>query len=68
MESTFFVALLGLLPVLLVWDGIWRGVALWKAAQHKQIYWFIALLLVNSLGVVPIIYIKFFQKPSKKSH
>ncbi|MFA6005695.1 MAG: DUF5652 family protein [Patescibacteria group bacterium] len=51
-----------------LWDLIWKGMALWKAAQNKQRNWFILLLLVNSLGIVPILYIRFFQKSSVKKH
>lgn len=65
MENGFIISLIGLIPLLILWDVIWRGLALWKSARNGQIYWFIALLLVNSLGIVPILYIKFFQKITK---
>ena len=55
-----------LLIVNLVWTLPWKGVALWKSAKNKQIYWFIALLVVNSFAILEIIYIFFFQKKSKK--
>ncbi len=48
------------------WDLFWRGKALWRAAQKSQLYWFIALLLVNSMGILPIIYLVFFSKSKKK--
>ena len=56
--------LLYLIPFM-IWDAIWRGIALWKSAQHKQLPWFIALFLVNSVGLLPIIYLAFFQKKRK---
>lgn len=43
--------------VLAVWELIWKGLALWRAAHRKQPYWFMALLIINSAGVLPIIYI-----------
>lgn len=46
----------------MIWDLIWRGIALWKAGRNNQLGWFIALLVVNSIGILPIIYIVFFQK------
>ena len=42
---------------LLVWSGIWKGIALWKAARRDQLGWYLALLIINSVGVLPIIYI-----------
>lgn len=59
------MTLIGLIPLLILWDVIWRGLALWKSARNGQVYWFIILLLVNSLGILPIVYIKFFQKTTK---
>lgn len=47
----------------LILDVILRGLALWKSAQAKQKYWFVALLIVNSLGILPAIYL--FLKKSK---
>jgi len=51
---------------LTLWDLFWRGKALWRAAKNSQPYWFVALLIVNSVGILPIIYILFFQKNKKK--
>lgn len=47
-------------PVLLLlvaWDLAWRGIALWTAAHRKEKGWFIALLVVNSIGVLPVLYL-----------
>jgi hypothetical protein len=35
----------------------WRGMALWRAGRNNQKNWFIALLLINSIGILPIIYL-----------
>jgi len=40
-----------------LWTLPWKGVALWKSAQAKQVGWFIALLVINTLGLLEIIYI-----------
>lgn len=45
-----------------IWELVWKGSALWKAACNKQKYWFVGLLLVNTLGILPIVYLKFFQR------
>lgn len=46
---------------LLIWSVSWKGIALWKSARNKQIIWFIAILILNSVGVLEIIYVLFFQ-------
>jgi len=51
--------------ILGVWELTWKGLALWKASQNKQRNWFIAVLVINTVGILPIIYLKFFQKKIK---
>ena len=49
---------------LYVWALFWKGIALWKAANGKQRNWFIALLVLNTVGIVEILYLfKFATKP-----
>lgn len=43
--------------LLLIVDLILKGVTLYKSAQRDQKVWFVALLLVNSMGILPIIYL-----------
>lgn len=58
-------------PLALI-DIVLKGFALWKAAKKGQQVWFIALLLVNSVGILPGIYLLLnretaLKKTSKKS-
>lgn len=48
-----------------LWELIWKGFALWKASQNKQRNWFIVILVVNTIGILPIVYLRFFQKKLK---
>lgn len=48
-----------------VWELIWKGLALWRAAHHSQRYWFVALLVINSVGILPIVYMM-LVKPDNK--
>lgn len=48
--------------ILVVWSLIWKGIALWHAARNEQRAWFIALLLINTIGILEIIYLLFFRK------
>lgn len=48
--------------VLLAWVLYWKGMALWKAAREQHKIWFVVLLLVNTLGILEILYIYVFSK------
>jgi len=59
--------MLALIPVILVmalWTVAIKGFALWHAARNSQRNWFIALLVVNSLGILEIIYLIWFRPKS----
>lgn len=45
------------LALVIVWDLIWRGLALWRAGRNDQPGWFVALMIINSAGILPIIYL-----------
>ncbi len=51
-----------LLFILSVWSVIWKGFALWHAAQGKEKNWFIAILILNTVGILEIAYLFFFAK------
>lgn len=45
-----------------VWALVWKTLAVWHAARNKQRIWMIVLLLVNTVGVLEIIYLAWFRK------
>jgi methionyl-tRNA synthetase len=51
-----------LMAVLIIWSVIWKGVALWKAARNSHTVWYVVLLIVNTVGILEIIYIFGFSK------
>lgn len=60
---TSFTALFVLLAI---WSIIWKGVALWKAARNGSKGWYIAMLVINTAGILEILYIFLFSKKSNK--
>lgn len=46
----------------IAWSAVWKGIALWRAARNSSLVWFIVLLVVNTLGILEIIYIFGFSK------
>ncbi|MFZ2202655.1 MAG: DUF5652 family protein [Microgenomates group bacterium] len=55
-----------LIVILMVADLILRGIALYKSARQEQKIWFIALLIVNSVGILPLIYLLLEKKATTK--
>lgn len=50
---------------LLVWVMIWKGFALWRAARNESVGWFIAFMILNTVGILEILYIFVFSKIGK---
>ncbi len=55
--STFEGTIIALILALVIWDTVWKMIALWKSARRNQMGWFIAIALINSAGILPIIYL-----------
>ena len=53
--------------LLLAWTLYWKGQALWKAARANQLNWFIALLLINTAGILEIVYIYYISKEENET-
>jgi len=51
--------------VIVAWSAVWKGLALWRAAREGSKPWFIALLIVNTVGILEILYLYVFSKKAK---
>jgi len=49
-----------------VWELAWKGFGLWRAGKNNQPIWFVCILLLNTIGILPIIYLGWFDKKKKK--
>ncbi len=53
----------------IIWSLAWKGVALWRCARRNDLWWFIAIMIINTLGILEIIYIVFFsERAQSPSH
>lgn len=50
-----------LVAAVTLWSLPWKGMAMWKAARSSDKKWFIALLLVNTAGILDILYLYVFS-------
>lgn len=69
-ETGIFTALgLGagiLFSVFIFWTIVWKGYALWIAAREKSKWWFVSMLLLNTVGILEILYIFVFSNWGKQ--
>ncbi len=60
MELHFHSFLQWLIPIIIIlkiWDYVWKIFALLKAAKNNHMAWFVCILIFNTLGILPIIYL-----------
>jgi hypothetical protein len=62
MNISSFIQNPAFLIIAALWTLPWKGVALWRSARLRDKWWFIALLVLNSLGILEILYIFVFSK------
>ena len=50
---------------LIIWTTVWKGIGMWKAGRNNQLIWFVVILIFNTMGILPIVYLTWFQKKEK---
>lgn len=60
--GTFIIFLI----IIGIWSVIWKGLGMWYSARDSRKGWFIVILLLNTAGILPIIYIYLIRKRKKK--
>ncbi len=55
-----------LLFVLFLWSLLWKGIALWRASKNEQRNWFVVMLVVNTVGILELVYLFYFAKKKMK--
>lgn len=72
---TLMASKLGISPVtagifigiVVLWSVFWKGWALWISARGSHKVWFVVFLLLNTLGILEIIYIYFISKRADRT-
>lgn len=58
-EITGFFIIIGVLSLI---ELVLKGFALYKSAQKGEKAWFVSILVINTLGILPALYLLFFSK------
>ncbi len=53
----WFNAIEPFLPYLIFWSIFWKGLALWHSGRRGQSWWFLILLVANTVGILEIVYL-----------
>ena len=56
-----------ILVIVSLWVLVWKALALWHSARNQQKVWFVVLLIVNTLGILEIIYPLWFKKDANST-
>ncbi len=56
-----------LITALVIWSFMIKGAALLRAYERKEKWWFVALLFINTLGILEVFYLYTKRKP-KAAH
>lgn len=52
--------------MILVWTLAWKCYSSWLAAKNNSKKWFVALIILNTAGILDIIYVFWVAKKSMK--
>lgn len=63
--SPWFPVLIPILILAIVWEAVWKIIAMWKSARNNHLEWFICIAVLNTLGILPIIYL-FLHRQKKQ--
>jgi len=63
--------MIAFLIIVIIWEAVWKLIAMWKSARKGHVVWFIVLAVFNTVGILPILYLYLFSKidlsePDKK--
>jgi len=51
-----------LLAIVIIWDLVWKVTGAWRAGRNNQFAWFLVILIFNTVGILPLVYLIWFAK------
>jgi len=60
--AAFFGVSVQTLVLFLIWSLLWKAAALWVSARSNEKWWFIVLLIVNTVGFLEAVYLFWVKK------
>ena len=47
---------LWLIMFFILWELAWKAMGLWKAGRNQKLVWFLAIFIIPTFGILPIVY------------
>ncbi len=66
--GTFLEQNVWIIIIVFVWSLIWKAWALWRSARQGDKVWFGALMVINTVGILEILYIFYFSRTKPAKH
>lgn len=67
MENIFCETIfIPILIIILLFDGLFKAIALWKSARNNHLAWFVCIVIFNTAGILPIVYLLIQRSNAKK--
>ena len=60
--------MLAFIIIIVIWSTAWKALALWRAARNNALAWYIVMLIINTAGILEIVYIFGFSNYGKKKN
>lgn len=67
-DHPLFPFLLPFIAIVVAWAFVWKGIALWHAARRGDKEWFVVLLIINTAGILEILYLYIFDGLKEKKN
>ncbi len=59
---TWYIQYFWLFAVIGIFELVLKAFALWHSARGRQLAWYVVLIIFNTAGILPVIYLLFFRK------
>jgi hypothetical protein len=66
-SSAVLLAFVPIIFVIIIWTIAIKGYSLWHAARNDQKAWFATLLIINTLGLLELVYLIWFRSNQSSS-
>ncbi len=57
--------IIAVVVLLSIWGVIWKGIGLWHAGVDRNLLWFVLMFVLNTLGILEIVYIFAISRPRR---